>query len=75
MRRHGCRPCEKVTQPSAPFHITPRGMFGPAFLAPLLFDQFGQQQPLNRQHDGHAREGKILVSRRLPIRPTPASPR
>nr|WP_288249126.1 IS66 family transposase [uncultured Sphingomonas sp.] len=52
-----CRACEKITQPPAPFHVTPRGMFGPSFLAMLLFEKFGQHQPLNRQRDRYAREG------------------
>lgn len=30
-----CRHCEKISQPPAPFHVTPRGMFGPHFLASL----------------------------------------
>ncbi|MCF8710297.1 IS66 family transposase [Rhizorhapis sp. SPR117] len=55
-----CRACEKITQPPAPFHVTPRGMFGPNFLAMLLFEKFGQHQPLNRQRDRYAREGVDL---------------
>ena len=55
--KFSCRSCEKITQPPAPFHVTPRGMFGPSFLAMLLFEKFGQHQPLNRQRDRYAREG------------------
>ena len=55
--RFACRACEAVTQPPAPFHVTPRGMFGPSFLALMLFEKFGQHQPLNRQRDRYAREG------------------
>lgn len=58
--RFSCRACAKITQPPAPFHVTPRGMFGPAFLAMLLFEKFGQHQPLNRQRDRYAREGVDL---------------
>ena len=55
-----CRDCEAVTQPPAPFHVTPRGWAGPSFLAMLLFEKFGQHQPLNRQADRFAREGVPL---------------
>lgn len=58
--RFACRACEGVTQPPAPFHVTPRGMFGPGFLAMLLFEKFGQHQPLNRQRDRYAIEGVDL---------------
>ena len=58
--RFGCRACEAVTQPPAPFHVTPRGLFGPSFLAMLLFEKFGTHQPLNRQRDRYAREGVDL---------------
>ena len=55
-----CRTCEKITQPPAPFHVTPRGMFGPSLLAMVLFEKFGAHQPLNRQRDRYAREGVDL---------------
>jgi transposase len=58
--RFSCRDCEKITQPPAPFHVTPRGLFGPSFLAMLLFEKFGAHQPLNRQRDRYAREGVEL---------------
>jgi hypothetical protein len=41
-----CRDCEKISQPPAPFHATPRGWAGPKLLATLLFEKFGQHQPL-----------------------------
>ena len=44
-----CRECEKITQPPAPFHTIPRGWAGPSLLAMILFEKFGQHQPLNRQ--------------------------
>ena len=44
-----CRDCEKISQPPAPFHATPRGLIGPTLLATILFDKFGMHTPLNRQ--------------------------
>jgi hypothetical protein len=55
--RFSCRACETITQPPAPFHITPRGFAGPNLLAMILFEKFGQHQPLNRQSERYAREG------------------
>ena len=52
-----CRDCEKISQPPAPFHVIPRGLFGPNLLAMILFEKFGQHQPLNRQCERFAREG------------------
>ena len=52
-----CRACEKVSQPPAPFHATPRGWAGPNLLAMILFEKYGAHQPLNRQRDRYAREG------------------
>jgi transposase len=46
--KFSCRDCEKITQPPAPFHVVPRGWAGPSFLAMLLFEKYGQHQPLNR---------------------------
>ena len=68
-RRSPCRACEKISQPPAPFHPTPRGWAGPNLLAfaiglermatngSLLFEKFGQHQPLNRQVERYAKEG------------------
>jgi len=55
--RFSCRDCERITQPPAPFHVTPRGFAGPQLLATILFDKFAQHQPLNRQSERFAREG------------------
>ena len=55
--KFSCRDCEKITQPPAPFHVTPRGFAGPNLLAMILFEKFGQHQPLNRQSERYAREG------------------
>jgi transposase len=55
-----CRDCERISQPPAPFHPTPRGWAGPNLLATILFEKFGQHQPLNRQVERYAREGVEL---------------
>jgi transposase len=55
--RFSCRACETIMQPPAPFHVTPRGFAGPHLLATILFEKFGQHQPLNRQSERYAREG------------------
>jgi transposase len=55
-----CRDCEKISQAPAPFHVTPRGFAGPNLLAMILFEKFGQHQPLNRQAERYAREGVPL---------------
>jgi transposase len=55
-----CRDCEKISEPPAPFHVTPRGWAGPSLLAMLLFEKFGQHQPLNRQAERYGREGVPL---------------
>ena len=58
--RFSCRACETITQPPAPFHVTPRVFAGPNLLAMILFEKFGQHQPLNRQSERFAREGIAL---------------
>ena len=55
-----CRDCEKISEPPAPFHVTPRGWAGPNLIAMLLFEKFGQHQPLNRQSERYGREGVPL---------------
>jgi transposase len=55
-----CRDCDKVSQAPAPFHVIPRGFSGPSLLAMILFEKFGQHQPLNRQAERYAREGVPL---------------
>jgi transposase len=55
--KFSCRSCETIAQPPAPFHVTPRGFAGPSLLAMILFEKFGQHQPLNRQSERYAREG------------------
>ena len=58
--RFSCRDCESITQPPAPFHVTSRGWAGPNLLAMILFEKYGQHQPLNRQSERYAREGVDL---------------
>jgi transposase len=58
--KFSCRDCEAITQPPAPFHVVPRGWAGPSFLAMILFEKYGQHQPLNRQAERFAREGVPL---------------
>jgi len=52
-----CRDCEKISQAAAPFHVIARGWAGPSLLAMVLFEKFGQHQPLNRQAERYAKEG------------------
>jgi transposase len=52
-----CRDCEKISQAPAPFHVIARGWAGPSLLAMILFEKFGQHQPLNRQAGRYALEG------------------
>ncbi len=58
--KFSCRDCERISQPPAPFHPTPRGWAGPSFLAMLVYEKYGQHQPLNRQAERYAREGVEL---------------
>lgn len=58
--KFSCRRCATITQPPAPFHTVPRGWAGPSLLAMILFEKFGQHQPLNRQAERFAREGVAL---------------
>src|ERR1700726_3501599 len=55
-----CRDCEKISQAPAPFHVIARGWAGPSLLAMILFEEYGQHQPLNRQAERYAREGVPL---------------
>ena len=52
-----CRDCEKISQSPAPFHVIARGWAGASLLAMILFEKFGQHQPLNRQAERYALEG------------------
>ena len=55
-----CRDCEKISEPPAPFHVIAARLGGPSLLAMMLFEKFGQHQPLNRQAERYAREGVPL---------------
>src|SRR3954452_21271414 len=55
-----CRDCEKISQTPAPFHVIPRGWAGQSLLAMILFEKYGQHQPLTRQAERYAREGVPL---------------
>ena len=58
--KFSCRDCETIDQAPAPFHVVPRGWAGPNLLAMILFEKYGQHQPLNRQAERYAREGVPL---------------
>jgi transposase len=55
--RFSCRQCEAITEPPAPSHVTPRCFAGAGLLAMILFEKFGQHQPLNRQSEHYTGEG------------------
>lgn len=56
-----CRGCEKISQAPAPFHAIARGWAGPSLLAMIMFEKFGQHQPLNRQAERYALEGVTIA--------------
>lgn len=56
-----CRDCEKISQAPAPFHSIPRAWAGPSLLAMIMFEKFGQHQPLNRQAERYALEGVAIA--------------
>ena len=58
--KFSCRDCENIGQAPAPYHVVPRGWAGPSLLAMILFEKYGQHQPLNRQAERYAREGVPL---------------
>jgi transposase len=70
--KFACRDCETITQPPAPFHVIPRGLAGPSLLAMILFEKFGQHQPLNRQAERYEREGVPLSLSTWPTTWAPA---
>ena len=51
-----CRDCEKSSQAPAPFHAIARGWAGANLLAMILFEKFGQHQPLDH---GRCRGGEL----------------
>ena len=56
--KFSCRDCEKISQTPAPFHVILRGWAGPSLLAMIVFEKFGQHQPLNRQAERYALGGR-----------------
>src|SRR6202521_4127996 len=58
--KFSCRDCEKISQAPAPFHVIARGWAGPSLLAMVLFEKYGQHQPLNRQAERYTKEGVPL---------------
>src|SRR5580698_9912758 len=59
--KFSCRDCETFSQEPAPFHVIPRGWAGPSLLAMIVFEKFGQHQPLNRQAERYALEGAPIA--------------
>jgi transposase len=55
-----CRASESIGQAPAPFHVAARGWAGPNLLAMVLFEKYGQHQPINRQSQRYARVGVEL---------------
>jgi transposase len=55
-----CRDCERISQVPAPFHVLTHGFAGPSLLAVIVFEKYGQHQPLNRQSERYVREGVDL---------------
>jgi len=55
-----CRACEKISQAPAPFSRYAARLCRPSLLAMILFEKYGQHQPLNRQSERYAREGVDL---------------
>jgi transposase len=62
-----CRDCEKIAQAPAPFHAIPRAWAGPSLLAMIVFEKFGQHQPLNRQAERYALEGAPIALSTLAV--------
>ena len=58
--KFACRDCERISQPPAPFHTTPRVWAGPNLLATIVFEKYEAHQPLNCQRDRYAFEGVDL---------------
>jgi transposase len=59
--KFSCRDCETISQAPAPFHAIPRAWAGPSLLAMIVFEKFGQHQPLNRQAERYALEGAPIA--------------
>ena len=59
--KFSCRDCETISQAPAPFHVIPWGWAGPSLLAMIVFEKFGQHQPLNRQAERYTLEGAPIA--------------
>ena len=59
--KFSCRDCETISQAPTPFHAIPRAWAGPSLLAMIVFEKFGQHQPLNRQAERYALEGAPIA--------------
>ena len=59
--KFSCRDCETITQAPAPFHAIARGWAGASLLAMIVFEKFGQHQPLHRQAERYALEGAPIA--------------
>ena len=55
-----CRDCEKLSQAPVPYYAVPRSWAGTNLLATIVFEKYGQHQPLNRQSERYATEGVEL---------------
>lgn len=55
-----CCDCEVISQPLAPFHVTPRGWGDLSLLAMIMVERFGLHHPRNRQAERYTREGVPL---------------
>lgn len=80
---------ERITQPPAPFHVTPRGFAGPNLLAMILSRSLANIKPLNRQRlaavirrqrsttpraiDGRSTPRSIFKASPVSSRPTPTA--
>ncbi len=63
-----CRDCEKISEPPAPFHVTPRGWAGPNLLAMLLFEKFGSTSRSTARPSVMPARACRSACRRWPIR-------
>src|SRR5579864_4454686 len=59
--KFSCRDCEKISQAPALFHAIARGWAGPSLLAMIMFEKFGQHQPLNPQAERYPLEGVSIA--------------
>ena len=64
--KFSCRACESITQPPAPFHVTPRGFAGPNLLAMILFESSASISPSTGRASDTGAKALISASRRWP---------